>query len=147
MATNISRSPEETFALGQGWGREAGPGWVIALTGDLGSGKTQLAKGIASGLGVRELVHSPTFNLVSEHLSGRLPFYHVDLYRLETPRQIVSAGLDVYFSPKGVAVIEWAERWLDHVKDAYAASGTFRRVRIESLDDTTRLIHYEDTGG
>src|SRR3954463_2950575 len=106
MATYISHSAEETHALGENWGREARPGLVIALSGDLGAGKTQLTKGIARGLGMNERVHSPTFALVNEYPQGRLPFFHLDLYRLETPEQILSAGLEEYFHPTGVAVIE-----------------------------------------
>src|SRR6266481_1302950 len=108
MATIISHSARETLALGEAWGREATSGLVIALSGDLGAGKTQLAKGIALGLGVTSRVHSPTFTLVNEYLGGLLPLFHVDLYRLETPDQIFGAGLEEYFHPAGVAVIEWA---------------------------------------
>src|SRR5581483_10047084 len=111
MATFISHSPEETVALGEAWGRAATSGLVIGLSGDLGAGKTQLAKGIARGLGVPGRVHSPTFTLVNEYSGGRLPLFHVDLYRLETREQIIAAGLEEYFHPAGVSVIEWAERW------------------------------------
>ena|SRR5882672_1986665 len=114
MVTFISHSPEETAALGEQWGREARPGWVIGLTGDLGAGKTQLVKGIARGLGITARVQSPTFALVNEYREGRLPLAHLDLYRLETIEQIISAGLEEYFArPPGVAVIEWCERWPD----------------------------------
>jgi len=92
MVTCISRSPEETLALGEAWGRAAEPGWIIGLTGELGSGKTQLIKGLARGLGITVPVLSPTFVLVHEYLGGRLPLFHLDLYRLETLEQIV-AGL------------------------------------------------------
>src|SRR5262245_2978650 len=114
MATFISHSPEETSALGQQWGREAKPGWVIGLSGDLGAGKTQLVKGIALGLGIATRIQSPTFALVNEHSGGRLPLAHLDLYRLDTSEQIIGAGLEDYFyKPPGVAVIEWCERWPD----------------------------------
>lgn len=144
MVTNISHSPEETQALGEAWGRAATSGLVIGLTGDLGAGKTQLAKGIARGLGVTGRIHSPTFTLVNQYESGRLPFFHIDLYRLETPEQIIAAGLEEYFHPAGVTVIEWAERWPDAV--ARFAS-PFRRVRIETINETDRRIIYEDIGG
>src|SRR5437870_6809587 len=111
MATFISRSPEETMALGEQWGRVATSGWVIGLTGDLGAGKTQLIKGIARGLGITAGVHSPTFALINIYEGGRLTLFHLDLYRLETRKQITSAGLEEYLNPDGVAVIEWAERW------------------------------------
>src|SRR5262245_23334967 len=110
MATSISHSPAETESLGETWGRAARQGLVIALSGDLGAGKTQLVKGIARGLGINTRVHSPTFTLVNVYSGGRLTLYHLDLYRLETQEQILSAGLEEYLRPDGVAVIEWAER-------------------------------------
>ncbi|MDB6123397.1 MAG: ATPase YjeE, predicted to have essential role in cell wall biosynthesis [Pedosphaera sp.] len=149
MATYISHSPEETHALGETWGREARPGLVIALSGDLGAGKTQLTKGIARGLGMNDRVHSPTFALVNEYPQGRLPLFHVDLYRLETPDQILAAGLEEYFHPAGVSVIEWAERWFNEISDfqAQAAKGThLRRVSIETINENERRITYEDFG-
>src|SRR5512142_1738555 len=111
MATNISHSPAETEHLGESWGRTATKGLVIALSGDLGAGKTQLVKGLARGLGVSARVHSPTFTLLNIYEGGRLPLFHLDLYRLETPAQILSASLEEYLRPDGVTVIEWAERW------------------------------------
>src|SRR5437870_2549310 len=112
MATVISHSPAETEAFGEQWGHVAQSGWVIGLSGDLGAGKTQLVKGLARGLGVVDRVHSPTFTFINEYESGRLPLFHLDLYRLDTRDQIVGAGLEPYFyQPTGVAVIEWAERW------------------------------------
>lgn len=144
MATNISHSPEETQALGEAWGRAATSGLVIGLSGDLGAGKTQLAKGIARGLGITGRIHSPTFTLINQYQSGRLPFFHLDLYRLETPEQIIGAGLEEYFHPAGVTVIEWAERW----PDAFSRfKSRFRRVSIETLNETDRRIIYEDFGG
>src|SRR6185369_5100979 len=102
MATLISRSPEETLAIGEAWGREASQGWVIGLSGDLGAGKTQLVKGIARGLGSAARVHSPTFALVNEYTGGRHPLYHLDLYRLESRSQIIGAGLEEYLvNPTG----------------------------------------------
>ena len=149
MATFISRSPEETLQLGEQWGSEAPAGSVIGLTGDLGAGKTQLVKGIARGLGVSDRVHSPTFALLHEYRGGRLPLFHLDLYRLETHDQIAGAGLEEYFcQPEGVAVIEWAERWFPKGSrlEARGSRCTFRRVRIEVLGETERRIHYENFG-
>lgn len=159
MATFISHSPAETEALGEDWGRHATAGLVIGLTGDLGAGKTQLVKGLARGLGIAARVHSPTFTLVNTYDGGRLPLYHLDLYRLETPRQIVEAGLEEFLSTKGVTVIEWAERWFrstgaaggetNNGPAAFAlASGPvyFRSVQIETLSETERRISYEDAG-
>src|SRR3954467_10299042 len=110
MATNISHSPTETESLGEAWGREATNGLVIALSGDLGAGKTQLVKGLARGLGITTRVHSPSFTLVNVYTGGRLTLFHLDLYRLETREQILSAGIEDYLQPDGVTVIEWAER-------------------------------------
>src|SRR5687768_17308034 len=134
MATFISHSPEETAALGEKWGREARAGWVVGLTGDLGAGKTQLVKGLARGLGIESCVRSPTFALVNEYQGGRLPLAHLDLYRLETPTQIIGAGLEDYFNhPAGIAVIEWCERWPDFPGPPASSTvpGRFRHVRIE----------------
>jgi tRNA threonylcarbamoyladenosine biosynthesis protein TsaE len=142
MATLISHSAAETLAIGEAWGRAAAPGLVIGLTGDLGAGKTQLARGIARGLGITARVHSPTFTLVNQYAGGRLPMFHIDLYRLQTAGEIREAGLEEYFQPAGVAVIEWAEK-------AFAAGGLpplFRRVQIETAGENERRITYEDFG-
>src|SRR5450755_1141845 len=103
----ISHSPAETVSLGESWGRAANSGLVIALSGDLGAGKTQLVKGIARGLGISSRVHSPTFTLVNVYSGGRLTLFHLDLYRLETPAQLLSAGVEEYLQPDGVTVVEW----------------------------------------
>jgi tRNA threonylcarbamoyladenosine biosynthesis protein TsaE len=142
MATNISHSPAETEALGETWGRAAKHGLVIALSGDLGAGKTQLVKGLARGLGITTRVHSPTFTLVNVYSGGRLTLFHLDLYRLETKEQIFSAGLEEYLRPDGVAVIEWAERMSN---DEFRIEN-FRRVKIEVLNGDERQISYEDFG-
>ncbi len=155
----ISHSPAETEALGESWGRVAGPGLVIGLSGDLGAGKTQLVKGLARGLGVPERVHSPTFTLVNVYAGGRLKLFHLDLYRLETPDQIASAGLEEFLQPEGVTVIEWAERWPEvRSPKSKFQSPTFgghgpepafpvmRWVQIETLAETERRITYEDIG-
>src|SRR5215472_7461985 len=114
MGMCISRSPAETEALGETWGRTAQPGMVIGLSGELGAGKTQLVKGLARGLGITNRVHSPTFALVNHYSGGRLPLFHLDLYRLEGPEQVASAGLEEYLHAGGVTVIEWAERMFEH---------------------------------
>lgn len=137
------------MTLGEGWGRAARPGWVIGLTGDLGAGKTQLIKGFARGLGIANRIQSPTFALVNEHHGGRLPLAHIDLYRLETPEQIVGAGLEDYFHPThGVTVVEWCEHWppFRNPSSPATADGLFRRVHIEQTTDSGRLITYDDFG-
>jgi tRNA threonylcarbamoyladenosine biosynthesis protein TsaE len=145
MATCISHSPQETEALGEQWGRTATAGLVLALSGDLGAGKTQLVRGLARGLGVTSRVHSPTFTLVNEYGGGRLKLFHLDLYRLETPEQIHSADIEEFLNPDGVAVIEWAERL-----PGFAAGGALlkkiARVNIEVLSETERRIDYENVG-
>jgi len=125
---------------------------MIALFGDLGSGKTQLVKGVARGLGFDGLVHSPTFALINEYLSGKLPLYHLDLYRLSGPDDIARSGLgELLPSADGVTVVEWAERWLG--ADAIAAGGVIRlrggklrKAWLEETSMTGRKIVYEDVG-
>ena len=109
-----STSPDHTRELGRRLGTAAAPGTVLALIGPLGAGKTQLAKGVAEGLGVTGVVNSPTFVLMNEHL-GRLPLYHVDAYRLDDPEEAIAAGLLDDRQSAGVTVVEWADRlagWL-----------------------------------
>jgi tRNA threonylcarbamoyladenosine biosynthesis protein TsaE len=135
--------------LGEEWGIAAKAPWIIGLTGELGAGKTQLVKGIARGLRITTRVHSPTFTLVNEYRGGRLPLFHLDLYRLETAEQIIRAGLEEYFyRPSGIAVIEWAERWpeLGHGSISGPYRPDYLRVRIESLSENEREICYEDFG-
>src|SRR5438093_6658884 len=116
MATIISHSPAETETLGETWGRAAESGLVVGLCGELGAGKTQLVKGLALGLSIKERVHSPTFALINSYSGGRLALFHLDLFRLETCEPIMAAGLEEYLSPAGVTVIEWAERWFGTVQ-------------------------------
>ena len=140
--TLISHSPAETESLGAEWGRAARQGQVLALNGDLGAGKTQWVRGLARGLGIPARVHSPTFTLVNEYGGGRLQLFHLDLYRLETPAQILSAGVEDYLTPEGVTVIEWAERAFD---PASSPPGLIT-VRFEIIGDTERKIIYDDPG-
>lgn len=85
------------------------PGDIVALIGDLGTGKTTLTKYIAKGLGVTETIDSPTFNIVKEHKSGRLPLFHFDVYRLSSGDELLDIGADEYFYAAGVCIIEWAD--------------------------------------
>jgi len=148
MVTFISHSPAQTSALGEQWGREAQPGLVIGLSGGLGVGKTVLAAGLARGLGVTARVQSPTFALVNEHRGGRLPFFHLDLYRLALRQDIIAAGLEPYlFKPAGVAVVEWIERWLKDGPWPPAPGMKMRRVEIKTAGENDREICYEDFGG
>ncbi len=146
MATFISHNPAETEALGAEWGRQAQSGWLIGLSGGLGAGKTQLVNGLARGLEAAGRAPSPTFALVHEYHEGRLPLFHLDLYRLATRGQIIAAGLEPYLvRPRGVAVVEWIERWLG--EDGVPLAGKYRRVQIKTLSEAVREIRYEDFGG
>ena len=145
MSILISHSPAETECLGEKFGQAAGRGCVIALSGELGAGKTQFVRGLARGLGVTTRVHSPTFTLVNEYDGGRLKLFHLDLYRLETPEQILSAGIEEFLSPDGVAVIEWAER-LKAESGKRKAENKMVEVKIEIISETERSIIYDDFG-
>lgn len=145
MVTLISRSPEETLTLGRAWGCTSPNRWIVGLSGDLGTGKTQLVKGLAEGLGVTARVHSPTFAIQHEYAGGRLPLVHLDLYRLETAAQLQSAGVEEeLLSPRGVVVVEWFERWTDAGMPVGPAP--LRRVRLTVLGATERRLVYEDIG-
>jgi len=147
MVTFISKSPEETIGLGEKWGQEAKTGWLIGLRGDLGAGKTQLVKGLAHGLGVQARVHSPSFALVNEYSDGRLPLFHLDLYRLEDPEQIIGAGLEEYLlKPRGITVVEWIDRWLGLKPAPLNSRSPYRDVRFEICGENERLITHEDFG-
>ncbi|MDQ7820674.1 MAG: tRNA (adenosine(37)-N6)-threonylcarbamoyltransferase complex ATPase subunit type 1 TsaE [Armatimonadota bacterium] len=105
----VTRSAEETEAVGRRLGARLQPGDVVALSGDLGAGKTVLARGIALGAGASGYIASPTFTLVREY-RGAVPVFHVDLYRLDRPEQLDDLGLDDILAGGGIVVIEWAER-------------------------------------
>lgn len=104
-----TRSPEETFALGEKLGREAKPGQSYTLNGDLGTGKTVFTQGFASGLGITEPVNSPTFTILQVYEEGRMPFYHFDVYRIGDVEEMDEIGYEDCFYGEGVCLIEWAE--------------------------------------
>lgn len=143
MATFISHSPAETEAFGEKFGRVARRGWVMALTGELGAGKTSLVRGLARGLDIPARVHSPTFTLVNEYGGGRLKLFHLDLFRLETRAQFVSAGLADFLQPDGAAVIEWADR-LGPGDRGGSPERKWISVAIEILNESERKIVYDD---
>ena len=101
-------SPEETFAFGEELGKNARPGQVYPLIGDLGVGKTVLTQGIAKGLGIDEAICSPTFTIVQEYHTGRMPFYHFDVYRIGCVEEMDEIGFDDYVYGEGLTMIEWA---------------------------------------
>lgn len=101
-------SPEETFAFGEELGKNARPGQVYTLIGDLGVGKTVLTQGIAKGLEIDEAICSPTFTIVQEYHTGRMPFYHFDVYRIGCVEEMDEIGFDDYVYGEGLTMIEWA---------------------------------------
>ena len=114
----ITNSPVETRRLGEKLGRLLAPGDLIALTGELGAGKTVLVQGIAAGLGIEDTVTSPTFLIIKEY-PGKIPLYHIDAYRLAGPDELLDLGYEEYFFGQGVTVIEWADLILDLLPPAY----------------------------
>jgi len=104
-----TKSPKETYDFGVELGKEAIAGQVIGLVGELGVGKTTFTQGFAKGLGIDEVVNSPTFMIVQEYQSGRLPFYHFDVYRIGDPEELDEIGFDEYLFSEGVTLVEWAD--------------------------------------
>lgn len=133
-------SVEATRELGRALGAAAAAGTVIALSGNLGAGKTHLTQSIAEGLHVdRRLVSSPTFSLVQEY-AGRLPIFHFDTYRLKNIDEFLDLGFDEYLSLRGVCIIEWAERVADVLPQDTLT------IRIASTGETTRQFHWHAGG-
>ena len=133
--------PEDTFALGEKLGREAKPGSVYTLNGDLGVGKTVFTQGVAKGLGITEAVNSPTFTIIQIYEEGRLPFYHFDVYRIGDVEEMEEIGYEDYFYGDGVCFIEWAQLIEDILPDncihitiekALSKGFDYRRITIES---------------
>jgi tRNA threonylcarbamoyladenosine biosynthesis protein TsaE len=138
--TTTTHSEGETAAAGRRLASGLGAGAVVLLSGDLGAGKTAFVRGLAEGLRVRtEDVSSPTFTIMQEYRGGRLPLFHVDLYRLDDPREIEDLGLDE-ITAAGVLAVEWAEKWPTAPADAV-------HVRIEHADETTRQITLSGSSG
>ncbi len=133
-------SPQETFALGQRMGREARPGQVICLNGDLGVGKTVFTQGFAEGLGIGEPVNSPTFTILQQYEEGRLPLYHFDVYRIGDVSEMDEIGYEDCFYGDGVSLIEWPTKireilpaqvtWVEIEKDLEKGFD-YRRIRVE----------------
>ena len=120
-----TKSAQETFALGEKIGRQARPGQIYTLTGDLGVGKTVFTQGVARGLGITEPISSPTFTIVQIYESGRLPLYHFDVYRIGDIEEMEEIGYDDYFFGQGICLIEWADLIGDLLPDHVI------RVKIE----------------
>ena len=137
MATFTSNSPTETEAIGRQLAQEIGIGSVLALKGDLGSGKTVFVKGLVAGLGSRADVTSPTFTIVHEYRQGRMPVYHFDFFRLENRESAARLGLDDYFFGDGVSVIEWADRFPELIPQQA------RWILFEIKSENQRAITFE----
>jgi len=135
----ISHSPEQTQKFGVGIGELCLPGDTFLLVGGLGTGKTCLTQGIAWGLGIKEYAASPSFVVVRE-LYGRLPLYHIDLYRLDHIEEIVDLGLDDYFYGNGVCVVEWAEKGLSVLPEEHLL------IQISYLSDNERRLQFKPSG-
>jgi len=134
-----SHSPEETQRIGVCLGRLAQPGDVFLLVGELGAGKTCLTQGIAWGLDIKDYALSPSFVIMRE-LYGRLPLYHIDLFRLDALAEIEDLGLDDYLYGSGVCVVEWAEKGLELLPPEHLLTSIYFR------DDTQRNLHLKPSG-
>ena len=132
----ITHSPEETEALGASLGKILTPGAVIAYRGDLGAGKTAFTRGLARGLGYTDLVTSPTYTIVNEYLSGRMPLFHFDMYRLRSADDLWDIGWEDYLDRGGVCAVEWSENVAEAMEGAIT-------VTIEKTGDDTRRITVE----
>ena len=124
-----SFGPEDTYALGEKIGREAGRGEVYSLIGDLGVGKTVFTQGLAAGLGIKEAVNSPTFTIVQIYEEGRLPFYHFDVYRIGDIQEMEEIGYEDCFYGDGVCLVEWADLIEELLPEKYT-----RITMVKDLD-------------
>ena len=136
--TVITKSPEQTEMLGKKLAAFVRPGDVIAYYGDLGAGKTAFTRGLAAGLGIREAVTSPTYTIVNEYLSGRMPLFHFDMYRLSSSEELFDIGWEDYLARGGVCAVEWSENVADALTDAISitiekdpAQLDWRKITIE----------------
>lgn len=134
----ITNSPAETETVGQALAACLAPGTVLAYRGDLGAGKTAFTRGLARGLGATDLVTSPTYTIVNEYLSGRLPLFHFDMYRLGSADELFDIGWEDYLERGGVCAVEWSENVAEALEDPVV-------VLIEKLGEDTRRITV--TGG
>jgi tRNA threonylcarbamoyladenosine biosynthesis protein TsaE len=135
--TFVTNCDQETIGLGRRLGGVLSKGDVVGLAGELGSGKTWFAKGLALGLGVSShmVITSPSFTLVNEY-EGECPFYHVDLYRLDSLPDVESIGLDEYLNDESIVAIEWADRWPKIIPEGTVI------VKLAILDDHRREITF-----
>ena len=134
-----TNSPAQTEAVGEALGQVLLPGTVLAYRGDLGAGKTAFTRGLARGLGAAEPVTSPTYIIVNEYLSGRIPLFHFDMYRLKNSDDLFDIGWDDYLERGGVCAVEWSENVADAMENAIF-------VTIEKTGEGTRRITVEGGG-
>jgi tRNA threonylcarbamoyladenosine biosynthesis protein TsaE len=134
VATFISNSPAETEAIGRQLAEHIDIGSVLALKGELGSGKTLFVKGLVAGLHSNMDVTSPTFTILHEYRGGRLPVYHFDFFRVDDRQSVARLGLDDYFFGDGVSVIEWADRFPEFIPEQA------RWILVEIKSETQRAI-------
>lgn len=132
----VTHGPEETEALGQRLAEHLLPGAVIAYYGDLGAGKTAFTRGLARGLGIAEAVTSPTYTIVNEYLSGRMPLFHFDMYRLGSADELFDIGWEDYLTRGGVCAVEWSENVEEALEDVIT-------VCIRRLSDQEREVTIE----
>ena len=131
-----TNSPAETEAIGAALGRLLPPGTVIAYRGDLGAGKTAFTRGLARGLGCKEIVTSPTYTIVNEYLGGRIPLFHFDMYRLRSSDDLFDIGWEDYLDRGGICAVEWSENVADAMEDPVT-------ITIEKLGEDSRQITIE----
>lgn len=131
-----TNSPQETENVGQALAQKLKPGTVIAYEGDLGAGKTAFTRGLARGLGATERVTSPTYTIVNEYVSGRLPLFHFDMYRLGSSDELFDIGWEDYLQRGGICAVEWSENVSDALENALT-------VRIEKTGEDSRKITIE----
>ena len=131
----LTHSPDETQRVGAALAKTLRGGEVIAFLGDLGAGKTAFTRGLAEGLGVTDAVTSPTYTIVNEYLTGRLPLFHFDMYRLGSSEELFDIGWEDYLARGGVCAVEWSE----NVQDALEAPITVRIDRVPDGDDCRRI--------
>lgn len=134
--TFLTNSPSETESIGAALGKIVPPGTILAYRGGLGAGKTAFTRGLARGLGCSDMVTSPTYTIVNEYLTGRLPLFHFDMYRLASSDDLWDIGWEDYLERGGVCAVEWSENVADAMEDAVF-------VTIEKLDVDARRITVE----
>ena len=132
----ITQSPQQTEALGCALAQQLTAGTVLAFEGDLGAGKTAFTRGLARGLGCKEMVTSPTYTIVNEYLGGRLPLFHFDMYRLKSSDDLWDIGWEDYLDRNGICAVEWSENVADAMEEPIV-------ITIEKLGEESRRITIE----